>query len=286
MNDSGDPNFRRRSLSWLGPLLGIVIVLSGPVVHADDKIVVASWDMRESRELAAELQPRQSQSTWRTTFGAERRSTAAPEASANASAPGVDADVLLIQGIPLARTAGRLFPARRWHLSVSRELFLRGPSIGAHAVTAVAIRVKPGVRVTAVEHLLDIVPAAAGQPSNAAKPPKLGDAATTAVKVSINGKSVWFASAAIVDDCRKHEASCAARERLEAWTQAKLAEGDTVVVGGHLPARTAAPAQTEASPDACATQQLEVHRDSTVASDAKQMQDERRGCFRYVELPL
>lgn len=253
-----------------------------PQAEKAKALIVASWDMRESKALEAELQAasRQSRPTWRTTFGAERQSSA-PEPEPTAAPPSINADILLIQGVPRAKTAGRLFPARRWHLNVSRELFLRPPQSGAHSATAVAVRLRPGVRITAVEHLLDIIPdtsptATGGDP----RPPKLGDTATTAVRVSIDGRSLWLASAALSEACREPNAACPARQKLEAWTSEKLAAGEIVVVGGHLSKR----GSEEAPARDCPTQNLEISKGATRTTEAKSTTDERRGCFVYAEL--
>jgi hypothetical protein len=100
---------------------------------------------------------------WRTTFGSERQTPPPPKPGSHgalmSALAGVDA--VLVQGVTSARPLRRLFPPRQWRLIVSRHA--ARPSwtrddAGGPAMTAIAVRARPDLRITARAFALRLTP--------------------------------------------------------------------------------------------------------------------------------
>lgn len=169
---------------------------------------------------------------WRTSFGSERRS----EPSRTRPESAVEADIVLLQGVRDVRTLRLWFPAKSWKLVVSRQMLMSEDPLDRWArdgiapvpTTAVAVRYRPGLRVTAQDHLLDLADlgqAADGTPG----------AAATAVRVLIDGRETWAISVMLPSDCvREPDAACPARDRLKTWHAERARDGVRRVTGGRF----------------------------------------------------
>ena len=166
---------------------------------------VATWHLGAKTAKAAAkadaAQPAEPASTWRHTFGSERR-TARWRKLAEA---GFAADMVALQGVTSAGDARRLFPARRFHVVVSRQLLARsnarttGIAVfrnDAPETTAVAYRRQRGVRLAGFRHFL---PTAASGVRAASSEREA--AAITAFRLRIFGKLIWVVSLDLGDEC-------------------------------------------------------------------------------------
>lgn len=200
---------------------------------ADDTLKILSVDARTMPGMLVE-KPAAEPPAWRTSFGSERRS----ELKSAKPKTAVDADIVMLQGVTDARALRQWFPAGQWRLVVSNQFFVStpdapdgeetaGPTV---PTTAVAIRLRRGLRVTGQQHLLELADA-------------LGDgsatptAAGTAVRVLIDGRETWAVSVLLPDTCGKSDAQpCPGLAALERWHAAREAEGIRRVTGGRFAA--------------------------------------------------
>lgn len=171
---------------------GLFVRRSEPVVRIKS-LTVAVWSMptvpQASERGYRRGQPRQ---RWRNTFGAERRSSAwrwlGPA--------GLDADIILLQGIVDVGTVRRLFGARGHVFVVSRQILVRPRKTAG--VTGIVIRRRPGLAITSVQHIW-------WRPHRYPIPP--GDAvdvlpaAITAVRLRAGDRQFWVASIAAGPGC-------------------------------------------------------------------------------------
>lgn len=133
------------------------------------------------------------------------------------------------------REVRRLFPARDWKLVVSRQLLTSDDpldpwsrdAVASRPVTAIAVRYQQGVRVIGQDHTMELAAHDASAPAGAAPP------AATAVRLNVQGKTVWAVSVALTPGCAA-DAGCPARAALEHWRQARRSEGDVTIAGGGL----------------------------------------------------
>ena len=165
---------------------------------------IASWHLGATTTSATQKtqapRPERMISTWRHTFGSERR-TAGWRKIADA---GFAADIVALQGVRSVGDARRLFHARSHHLVLSRQLLTpsgtRSTGIAifrseAPETTALAYRRQRGARLAGFRHFLP--PAMpAGQSTNAKEA-----AAITAFRLWVYGKMIWIASADLEVDC-------------------------------------------------------------------------------------
>ena len=173
---------------------------------------------------------------WRTSFGSERRS----EAERAKPQTAVDADIVMLQGVHDIRALRQWFPAREWRLVVSRQMLLRAePSLAAegttrHPATAVAVRYRPGLRVTGQDHLLELADALGEGPSRPT-------AAATAVRVLIDGRETWAVSVLLPQECvTMADPQCPGQAALARWHSARAEEGVRRVTGGRFAMETGA----------------------------------------------
>ncbi|MCU0955112.1 MAG: hypothetical protein MUC37_11015 [Hyphomicrobium sp.] len=134
---------------------------------------------------------------WRTSFGSERRSEPArpkPKAA-------IDADIVLLQGVTDVRAMRAWFPAGQWRLIASPHVFAGSgdetegyaPSPKAPvAATAVAVRLRPGLRITAKDFLPEVAGPAGDAP---------GGAAATAARIRFANRETWALSVFLPDGC-------------------------------------------------------------------------------------
>jgi hypothetical protein len=163
---------------------------------------IATWHLgaktAKTTAAAQARRPARPASTWRHTFGSERH-TARWRKLAEA---GFAADIVALQGVKSPGDARRLFPARHYHVVVSRQLLARSGarSTGialirgnAPETTAVAYRRQRGVRLAGFRHFLpDAARTRRGEPEVAA---------ITAFRLRIYGKLMWVVSVDLRQDC-------------------------------------------------------------------------------------
>lgn len=193
-----------------------------PVVTASngDQLTILSVDVRtlpgaRTRAPAAEA-PR-----WRTSFGSERRS----EAAIAKPTTSVDADIVLLQGVTDVPALRRWFPAGQWRVVASRQLIAGATDDRAAAPvpsTAIAVRLRQGLRVTAQTHLAELADAL-GQG------PDAPSAAGTAVRVNLANRQTWALSVHLPEACPP---DCPGRQALQRWHDARASENVRRVTGG------------------------------------------------------
>lgn len=152
---------RRQRRTWLG-ILGLVAIgaaASSPTCAEDARappdVRIASWTVRDVPEARApEDLARAQQPSWRTTFGAERRSPTPEETALGASLKKgsvvVDADVVAVRGIRSLKGVRRLFPRASWRLVFSRHAMA---TAAKGEIAALAIRVRLGLRVVEAQEV-------------------------------------------------------------------------------------------------------------------------------------
>lgn len=164
---------------------------------------------------------------WRTSFGSERRSEPArpkPKAA-------IDADIVLLQGVTDVRAMRAWFPAGQWRLIASPHVFAGSgdemqaspPSPTAPIpATAVAVRLRPGLRITARDYLPEVAGPAGDAPSGAA---------ATAARIRFANRETWAVSVLLPDDCA---GNCPQRRALDRWHEERAAENVRRVTGGRF----------------------------------------------------
>lgn len=204
-----------------------------------------------------------SQPTWRTSFGSERVTRREPDVEA-ASAPLAvlaHTDAVLIHGVKAASPLRRLFPPRSWRLIVSRRLAhtqgsdgrAAGPR-GAPPATAIALRARADLRVSARLHA-PARHAEAGTPAPAG--PRLPPGAT-AVRIVDRGQALWLVAVTLPSSCHNEGAPCSARDALDAWRDARRADGEATLVAGRLAASDTINADGTETSEPCAAYEIEA----------------------------
>ena len=274
----------------LAPALAAGFALLAPAAlcaepPAPQMLRIASIDLAEAPGLAPPKKPKQARAAWRTTFGSERSIEPEAKKKAAKNTGAIDADAVLLQGVVDPTSLRRLFPAGSWRLVVSREAFL---SSSPAPVTAIAVRVRPGLRLTAREHLMGLA-AATTAPARAKKAKatsvalstaddnaKPEHASATALRIVENGRATWLVSAKLPDTCGTGDTACDAQSRLIKWREAKLKAAESVVAGGQLAAaRPGAP---------CAKQVIEADLQTLSQSRQDGQPFTGGGCLAVLEL--
>jgi hypothetical protein len=189
--------------------------------------------------------------TWRTTFGAER----VPEEKVEIKgAMTIDADIVLLQGVKDVPAVRRLFPAWHWRLIISRRALTARARKGEAAIeaapqvplTAIAVRARGGLRITARDELRELhdIEADLGVEQSAA----------TAARIAHGARSLWFLSVVLPEACAGESSVCPARGYLSSWRQRKRDTGEGTVAGGRL--MTAASRALPPAP--CPNQEIEA----------------------------
>lgn len=218
-----------------------------PVQRGPIELSIASMDLLRMKPVApgtAAAQPRprpqpepvsETRSTWRHTFGAERR---APVVKTTIHKPTrVSADIIVLSGVTSLAQARQVFPATTFHLVLSRQLLPQtadGTQPGT-GVTAIAIRRSGDLRVTASDHLTELGGASRAKPESHV-------AAGTAVRLMAAGQPLWVLALDMAPACADPSASdtpaCKVSERqltvLEDWVSARQASGEAVVLAGNF----------------------------------------------------
>ncbi|MEL6374456.1 MAG: hypothetical protein AAFR04_10855 [Pseudomonadota bacterium] len=189
-------------------------------------ITVATWNLNGTlpQHLAspdATLKP-----VWRNTFGPRPSAITAAKLTKRR----FDADVVALQGVRNVRTVRRLFPARRYHVIVSRHI------LAPHRprVVAIAIKRASGFRVIAQQHM----PAFAGNPRLDAR--HKSRSAAVAIRLRRRQRTVWLLSTALQAPCRGTQpnpaidctASTAQWKLLRTWLAERKARGEPAIVAG------------------------------------------------------
>lgn len=220
----------------------------------DGALRIVSWDLSTLPAMEGGRAKEADQASWRTSFGSERSTP--PETLNGGARYDLKADVILLQGIADATLLRRyFFPARHWHLIVSRQKLTdvamqADPVSVSVGITGVAIRVREGLRITAREYFPRIGGEQLGEPG-------ANLLAGTAVRVADRGRTMWLASFAVPPACAEAPAACTARARLSEWQDGKRQSGEAVVLGGMLASSDAKPgAEPAAEAPVCGRQRL------------------------------
>jgi hypothetical protein len=256
--------------------------------EATGGLTIAILDLAEVPALAPPKPMRTDQSAWRTSFGSERKSEPKVKASSPDSplAAIADADAVLIQGVHAAAPLRRLFPPRTWRLIVSRDLAAaanspRGTNAGSDAaITAIAIKARPDLRVTARAAGLRLE-ATEAQDDSGASP----QTTVTAVRLVDAGRAIWLASVALPAGCREASA-CPARQQLNAWRDTKRGDGELTVIGGRTQAEQSGRAPTVENPTACTAHGIDAdsHWQSIPVPALENLQNPTSGCITMIRL--
>jgi hypothetical protein len=206
-------------------------------------LTIAVWSMPALPHAAESgYRPGESEQRWRNTFGSERRSAAwrwlGPA--------GLDADVILLQGIVDVGTVRRLFGARTHLFVISRQILVRPKKTAG--VTGVVIRRRRGLGISKFQHIW-------WRPHSYPIPP--GDAvnalpaAITAVRLRTADRQFWVASVAVGSGCNATVNKAGAvpepgnvtpefrcqgfrglRDYFTSWLGQLPAEDDPIILGG------------------------------------------------------
>ncbi len=211
-------------------------------------LTVLSLDVAEKlRGGWNEEQKKKPKSTWRHTFGAQRRTR---RDSLPIDLRKFDADVVLLQGIRSIREARAMLPARDWKLIVSRQILqITDTSLDVRTklpndltTTAIAVRYRTHVRVTGQQHLFTspvFTDAQAHTTSSDIKETDTDSArasATLAVRLRVGTHNYWLVSQDFAHHCPRSTATrCAARDKLAAWQRNAMTSGipiSAIIFGG------------------------------------------------------
>ena len=144
----------------------MVPVFAQPRISDGEPIRIASWNLLDAVGVGVIDRAEPVAPTWRNTFGSERRVAAKPKFAGDR----LGADVVLLQGVKSVGEVRQLFPARTWKLILSRQILRDGTSgrfsastriDGSGTTTAIAVRYQRRLRVTRIEHLLELAPVGA-----------------------------------------------------------------------------------------------------------------------------
>jgi hypothetical protein len=232
---------------------GVATILGSFPATAADGLRIMSLDVSKAPAIQTPAAQAQEKPSWRTSFGSERESKPIPKAAV----PGLDADVVLLQGVTNLKDLSRVFPGRWWKVVVSRQMVLTDDPVDPRSyeavsnepATAVAVRYQAGLRIAGQDHFLEH-----SQPRGIASSRAERLVAGTAVRLNIGGRFVWVASVAFTHDCADSSTPCLQRDALETWRQNKLASGEAVIAGGLRQVTIA----TGAAASDCDTQSISV----------------------------
>ncbi|MGE8942730.1 hypothetical protein ACO2I3_12520 [Leptospira interrogans] len=210
-----------------------------PVPRGPIELSIASMDLGSTKPAVAETvsaQPQpaaETRSAWRHTFGAERRAVV----KTVRKPAGFSADIVVLSGVTSVAQARQVFPARNYHLVLSRQILAqtadgRPPETG---VTAIAIRRSGDLRVTANDHVTEL----AGKPADHTTS---AFAAGTAVRLIAAGRPLWVLALDLAPACADASnagtPACTMSAQqltvLEDWVTARQASGEAVVLAGNF----------------------------------------------------
>ncbi len=219
--------------AWCAVLCALTVWPVPSVANASDELRVISLDVSQAPDVKMPAPLAYEKPSWRTSFGSERQSQPVPASAV----PGLDADIVLLQGVTSVKVLNRVFPGRGWRIVVSRQMVLTDDPVDPRSYeavssapsTAVVIRYQAGLRVAGQDHFLRGPPQNSSPQTDA---PGVRPAAGTAVRLNIGGRFLWVVSVAFGDGCASEADRCEQRTELEAWRQQKLAAGEAVITGG------------------------------------------------------
>lgn len=256
--------------------------------YVDDGLLrIASWNLSDAEDAGAIKRPKKTERRWRTSFGAELRS----KPRSKFAGERLKADVILLQGVSSIREVRRIFPARDWKLIVSRQILKFGSGrlnvdselAGRRTTTAIAVRYQRQVRVTGLEHLLDLGTEDEASPNVAAVPIERTSAsaaepavAALAVRIAFSQSVLWVVSSVLPSACRQSQDTCSEATALSGWANKKRGQGFGVVIGGQLHANLRA----KGDASNCAGQELVA--DKTLEADVGA--DAIAGCMTFADL--
>lgn len=283
----GGAYHRRAATGWLGlPSAAILAaslaaiwaaapLVAQPTISQDRGLRIASWNLQDAVTAGAIERAEPKERRWRNTFGAERRI----EEDTTFDGRKLKSDVVLLQGVRSIREVRKMFPARDWKLILSRQILQAGDgrinrdsSVGGDVLstTAVAVRYQRFLRVTAVDHLLDL----SGEATEAGKK---RTPAGLAVRLVNDGQVFWAVSAVLPSGCSGGAGGCEERDKLAEWLEAQRAAGFAVVLGGRL---DEALAPTGAARGTCTSQGILADPGLKAEAGA----DAIAGCVAFVDM--
>lgn len=178
---------------------------------------------------AAAEQP-EPQPVWRHTFGSERRAAAVRQPLR------FQADVVLLHGVTSVASVRQMFPARVYHLVVSRQILQQAERERESLVptTAIAVRRDAGLRVVAQDHMLHLANAPSGSEDRLA--------AGTALKLMGRRGALWVLALDIAqcpeDAHQPGVARCEATIQqlgaVDEWLSEREQAGEAVIAGGRF----------------------------------------------------
>ncbi len=215
-------------------VVGLSMIAAGMSL-AEERLRLSIASMDIAGKQIAPIKPEAPAPAWRHTFGSERRSEAVRQPVR------ISADVVVLQGVTNLAPVRQMFPARTFHLVVSRQILQQAePADGQHTpigTTALAIRRDTGLRLLAQDHLLEL----AEPPPDAA----IDLAAATAVRLLSDGRALWVVALDLAQGCQEQDAQpnpsdvrCQAAKRqldeLDKWLAQHMAAGEAVVMAGRF----------------------------------------------------
>ena len=205
---------------------------------------LASWNLlagvRQGDGTVKRFTVRQpAKQTWRHTFGAERETLR----FAKQGPAGFQADLVALQGVTSVRDVRRLYPARKYHVILSRQLLATSNSEARGLIayrqtgaptTALVYRRQRGVRFAGMRHFV---------PKRGPGDSEIDDpAAITAIRLRVYRRAFWLASldvAAGCDAADKQTHQCVERETIVEsfldWAVKSVTPSTPMVLMGHWP---------------------------------------------------
>ncbi|MEZ5907862.1 MAG: hypothetical protein R3D31_03590 [Hyphomicrobiaceae bacterium] len=231
---------RTTRTSRLCMLLLAVLLAAGSAAAKARELRIATWTMQSDAAAAAALKQRAARPVWRHTFGP--RDTGKPKAPPPATLR--DADIVALQGVSDLATIRRLFSARQFQIVLSRQVLAHASdetapggklAIGPGGYTAIVVRRRRGLRVLRQEHLSELA-----LPGGVAAQP--AHSAGTAVKLSVDGRTVWLVSVVLAGPCPANadvrDSACVAAkaqaDTLATWLSLRRRLGETALVAGTI----------------------------------------------------
>jgi len=156
-------------------------------------------------------------SSFRHTFGSQRRTSEATETTITLNPERLEADVVLLREVDNVRFARRLFPATDWRLVLARE----NPKDRQLTRTAIALWLQSGVRFGGVD-------------------PALAPGSGATMRIVSGLGTLWILSP--TEHCKGRDSSPARLPcpAIEDWLTSKPGSGELALVGGYLPVSTGA----------------------------------------------
>ena len=217
---------------------------------AIQQLTVATWIVELKQERDASQTATTTTSTWRNTFGRERKTARWRKLGKRS----IDADIVVLKQLKSLKDVRRLFPARTHQLIASRAALananqrlerIAGNDVEpAHIIydsfPAIAVRRRRGLRVTALRHITTKLPQSLSETAASAAPRHVALAA----RLRVSGRQLWVVTPLQDVRCRQTSPvrsgqqtavpSCPtkqqAEEQLNQWLDSSAQRNATVVM--------------------------------------------------------